>query len=399
MAQSESKSGSSSLNTETNQSLSLVNIKANNFKSLVDFSLPFSKFNCLVGLNGSGKSTVLQFVDFLSQQVSGDIDEWLESRHWSARDLNSTLSKQLNIAFTVELSYAGKPVIWKTSFNRTELNCTSEKITWDGETLLEVTHGRYSVPTENLQAPITFDYQGSILSQLKEKQLPKQLVQFKSFFTELNALDMLSPEMLRDQHAGGKNLGVGGKMLSSFISNMSKEEKSNLVSTLKGLYPRLTKVEATAQKSIGTVKLEIEEKFGDKTIKTEARHINDGLLRFMAIFAQLTKKQSALLLDEIENGVNPELIEKLVDSLVEANTQVIITTHSPMILNYMEDEVAKAGVVYLYKNDKGATQAIRLFDIPSMQRKLKFMGPGEAYEDTMLENLASEIATLELLDN
>ncbi|OEA11214.1 chromosome segregation protein SMC [Vibrio parahaemolyticus] len=382
-----------------NQSLSLVNIKANNFKSLVDFSLPFSKFNCLVGLNGSGKSTVLQFIDFLSQQVRGDIDEWLDSRQWSARDLNSTLTKQSNITFTVELSYSGKPVIWEGSFNRTELFCTAEKITWGGKTLLNVADGKFSLPTEDLQAPITFAYQGSILSQLRENQLPKELVAFKTFFNELNALDMLSPEMLRDQHISGKTLGAGGKMLSSFISNMTKEEKANLVATLKELYPSLIKVDATVQKSAGTVRLEIEEKFGEKSIKTEARHINDGLLRFMAIFAQLTKKQSALLLDEIENGVNPELIEKLVDSLVEANTQVIVTTHSPMILNYMEDDVARAGVVYLYKNAQGATQAIRLFDIPSMQRKLKFMGPGEAYEDTILENLAPEAATVQLISN
>lgn len=384
---------------QMNQSLSLVNIKANNFKSLVDFSLPFSKFNCLVGLNGSGKSTVLQFIDFLSQQVSGDIDEWLDSRQWSARDLNSTLTKQSNITFTVELSYSGKPVIWEGSFNRTELFCTAEKITWGGKTLLNVADGKFSLPTEDLQAPITFAYQGSILSQLRENQLPKELVAFKTFFNELNALDMLSPEMLRDQHISGKTLGAGGKMLSSFISNMTKEEKANLVATLKELYPSLVKVDATVQKSAGTVRLEIEEKFGEKSIKTEARHINDGLLRFMAIFAQLTKKQSALLLDEIENGVNPELIEKLVDSLVEANTQVVVTTHSPMILNYMEDDVARAGVVYLYKNAQGATQAIRLFDIPSMQRKLKFMGPGEAYEDTILENLAPEAATVQLISN
>ncbi|EKO3982851.1 ATP-binding cassette domain-containing protein [Vibrio fluvialis] len=382
-----------------NQSLSLVNIKANNFKSLVDFTLPFSKFNCLVGLNGSGKSTVLQFIDFLSQQVSGDIDEWLDSRQWNARDLNSTLTPKSNITFTVELSYSGKPVIWEGSFNRTELFCTAEKITWGGKTLLNVADGKFSLPTEDLQAPITFAYQGSILSQLRENQLPRELVAFKTFFNELNALDMLSPEMLRDQHISGKTLGAGGKMLSSFISNMTKEEKANLVATLKELYPSLVKVDAIVQKSAGTVRLEIEEKFGEKSIKTEARHINDGLLRFMAIFAQLTKKQSALLLDEIENGVNPELIEKLVDSLVEANTQVIVTTHSPMILNYMEDDVARAGVVYLYKNAQGATQAIRLFDIPSMQRKLKFMGPGEAYEDTILENLAPEAATVQLISN
>ncbi|WP_260261471.1 AAA family ATPase [Vibrio intestinalis] len=384
---------------QMNHSLSLVNIKANNFKSLVDFSLPFSKFNCLVGLNGSGKSTVLQFIDFLSQQVSGDIDEWLSSRQWSARDLNSTLTKQSNITFTVELSYAGRPVIWEGSFNRKELYCTSEKITWDSKTLLNVSDGKFALPTEELQSPITFDYQGSILSQIRDKTLPKELIEFKTFFNLLNALDMLSPEKLRDHHVRGNTLGYGGKMLPAFLLDMSKSERSNLLNNLQKLYPKLNKIDTLVNKTNSAVKIEIEEKFGEKIIKTEARHINDGLLRFMAIFAQLTQKQSALLLDEIENGVNPELIEKLVDSLVEANTQVIVTTHSPMILNYMEDDVARAGVVYLYKNAQGATQAIRLFDLPSMQRKLKFMGPGEAYEDTILENLAPEAATVQLISN
>ena len=39
-------------------------LEVENFKSLVDFRMDLVKFTCLVGLNGSGKSTVLQFVDF-----------------------------------------------------------------------------------------------------------------------------------------------------------------------------------------------------------------------------------------------------------------------------------------------------------------------------------------------
>ncbi len=62
-------------------------IKVYNFKSLVNFEMPLAKFNCLVGLNGSGKSTVLQFFDFLSQQLRGDIKGWLSKRKWSASDI------------------------------------------------------------------------------------------------------------------------------------------------------------------------------------------------------------------------------------------------------------------------------------------------------------------------
>lgn len=42
-------------------------LEVNNFKSLVDFEMDLPKFSCLIGLNGAGKSTVLQFIDFLSQ--------------------------------------------------------------------------------------------------------------------------------------------------------------------------------------------------------------------------------------------------------------------------------------------------------------------------------------------
>jgi predicted ATPase len=111
----------------------------------------------------------------------------------------------------------------------------------------------------------------------------------------------------------------------------------------------------------------------------------------LAVFAQLSKEQSFLLLDEIENGVNPELIEFLVDELVECAPQVLITTHSPMVLNYLEDEDALPGVIYIYKAKNGATQAIRLFDIPSMREKLTVMGAGEVYEDTLLTQLNEEI--------
>ena len=56
----------------------LKTMAVNNFKSLNTFSLPMAKFSCLIGLNGVGKSTVLQFADFLAQQVRGDIKGWLD---------------------------------------------------------------------------------------------------------------------------------------------------------------------------------------------------------------------------------------------------------------------------------------------------------------------------------
>jgi AAA15 family ATPase/GTPase len=99
-----------------------------------------------------------------------------------------------------------------------------------------------------------------------------------------------------------------------------------------------------------------------------------------------------LLFDEIENGINPEFVEFLIDSFVEdRNHQIVVTTHSPLILNYLEDDIAKKSVMYLYKTEQGHTKSIPFFSIPSMAEKLKIMGPGEVYADTNLTELADEI--------
>ena len=127
----------------------------------------------------------------------------------------------------------------------------------------------------------------------------------------------------------------------------------------------------------------------------EGKYLNDGTLRLIAILSQLQSKQSFLLFDEIENGINSELIEFLLDTLIASNHQVMITTHSPMILNYIDDETAIKSVNYIYKTEEGFTKSIPFFSIPSMKEKLELMGAGEVYVDTNLSNLHEEIKLLE----
>jgi len=145
----------------------------------------------------------------------------------------------------------------------------------------------------------------------------------------------------------------------------------------------------------GWKRLEVTEFFNNIRIITEAKHVNDGLLRIITILAQLFTKKDFLLFDEIENGINPEIIEFLVDLLVASNHQVLITTHSPMILNYIEDDVAMKSIQYIYKTKDGHTKVIPFFNIPQMKKKLEVMGPGEVYVDTDLIKLYDIIKELE----
>jgi predicted ATPase len=181
--------------------------------------------------------------------------------------------------------------------------------------------------------------------------------------------------------------------LAAFLYEMRDQRFQELIERMKRAYPRLDEIDVKPLKS-GWKQLEIHENYGGRPLVTEARHINDGMLRLMAIFAELESGHRFLLFDEIENGINPELVEFVIQALTDARQQVVVTTHSPMILNDLDDETAKSGVMYLYKTAAGDTRSVPFFSIPSLREKLTVMGPGEAFVDTNLTELSDEIACL-----
>lgn len=377
-------------------------IRIDNFKSLVDFELNLTAFTCLVGLNGAGKSTVLQALDFISQQMRGNIEGWLDERQWKPRDIDSKLTAKKNIDISVAIDSKNYGLIeWSASFNRQSLRCTAEEAVCGSGRLLKVEDGELflnrgvkSVGWRQESQSIMFEYQGSILSQIKDNRLENELQILKDSLTNIRSLDLISPEHLRQRtRDSAGHLGLGGQKLSAFLHEQGSDARKRLLEKLQTVYPQLASIDTRSLRS-GWKHLDIAEQFAKKTLRTPARHVNDGLLRLLAVLSQLASNEHFLLFDEIENGINPELVEFLVDALVESEHQVMVTTHSPVILNYLEDEIAKKGVIYLYKNARGETQPIHLFDIPSLAEKLHVMGPGEAFIDTQLTELEEEIKSI-----
>jgi predicted ATP-binding protein involved in virulence len=102
-----------------------------------------------------------------------------------------------------------------------------------------------------------------------------------------------------------------------------------------------------------------------------------------------------VLIDEIEDGFNPELLQRLVDYLrSDSSAQVLMTTHSPLIINFMPDEMARKSVKFVYKNQQGETAAIDFFGLPGVGEKLGLLGPGEVMVDVNLEEKSKSAARL-----
>lgn len=130
---------------------------------------------------------------------------------------------------------------------------------------------------------------------------------------------------------------------------------------------------------------------GHYAYSRSAQHVNDGTLRLLAIIAALHSDNGFILFDEIENGFNPIIIKKVIELMLEADKQVIVTTHSPEVLQYIPDEQAKESVKFLYRAEDGSTAIENFFMLEEAQQKLEMLSPGEVFLDIELERLAEEL--------
>lgn len=396
--------------------IKIKNISLDNFKSLNNFSMNLENFTCLIGLNGAGKSTILQGLDFISQLVKGDMSGWLVRRGLTSSNLISKIgSSKRSISVHVEFEIDDMHYLWTCIFNNLLLRCTNERIVqFDisetnkgninsvNKVLLKLMYSKLKIYGENSfgekdkMDDVFQSYEGSILSSLRDDKLTPILLELKNHIKNISSLDLLSPHVLRQKSRAKENeLGLGGEHLAPFLDNFSKETREMLLENLKKCYPQIDELNIKKIRG-GWKQIEISENFIDNKslgikIKNTSSEVNDGLLRLIAILAQLYTKKEFLLFDEIENGINPELIEFLVTILTQAKHQTIITTHSPMILNYISDDIAKKSILFVYKTRQGVTKVKPFFDIPRIEKKLDFMGAGEIYVDTKLSELSKEL--------
>lgn len=376
-----------------------------NFKSLfLDESIILTeRLNVFIGLNGVGKSTLLQAIDFVVNLVV-DYDKWLDKRQWQSSDLISKLKKQgekgMSPLIEFEILFNPCKVNYCGSFNIQKERCSKEEIS------AEIDGKKYSSFVSNQYLVVPFiekfklglemlQYKGSAFSAI----LPSPLAgEVRNVFSSCRSLELLNPKQMRSRVRlmTSNGVGVGGEQLSLFLYSLPKEDQEEIVRVMKRFYPSF-QIFKTVKLRGGAKRLEINERFLDgTTLTSEAIHVCDGVLRVLSIIAEtFAYKGGTILIDEIDDGINPELLEKLIDYLkTEAPCQVIITTHNPFILSCLSDKEAIDSVFLTYKKSNGRSSVAPFFSLPEPKKLLESLYPGEVMLQVNLEEVSQSIKEL-----
>jgi hypothetical protein len=112
-----------------------------------------------------------------------------------------------------------------------------------------------------------------------------------------------------------------------------------------------------------------------------ADSVSDGVMLTLAYLAiaYAPDPPKILLLEEPENGVHHAALKDIVGTLRELSekkgVQVILTTHSPYLLDLVEPEDVRV----FSKDDDGSVRAVKLSDLPDVEDMKKHFRSGEIW--------------------
>ena len=213
------------------------------------------------------------------------------------------------------------------------------------------------------------------MAQIIEKRLPWNLVALDAqmhFF--LMAFLELSPANMRLPSAPGvTKLGESGDNLPTVLKAICSDNQRRevLTSWLRELTPMDVMDFEFPRDPSGRIHVQLLERNGRRISASSA---SDGTLRFLGILAALLSPEPSVLyfIEEIENGIHPSRLHLLIDLIEKQTTkngiQVVATTHSPEVLNLINDNTFENASI-VYRDEDSADAIIRpLAGMPKGER-------------------------------
>lgn len=371
-------------------SLSLV-FEIKNFLSLRNVSIKFDNLNVLIGPNASGKSNVIKALEFVSEFVregSDAINHLLRERDFT------------NITFLGQ----GGDVEFELEFNdfRYSLQMKLGSLTEEVYHKKKLIFKRISMPeweqisylnANNTMRTSSFSSRQTIVGRISIPllQISKLDVCFalRDITKFLSSVTIYSfdPESIRSKSniKATPKLGRRGNNLARVILHYYLENRtlfSELENVFKMLIPDVKEIVPVLRDDYVWVALR--EKYSDMLIDPE--FLSDGSLRILALLVSLFGKNSIVAYEEPENFVHPRLLESIVDIIKKFDKIVIITTHSPYLLDYVEPKD-----IILVTKVQGETKPRRLIDTDDIVAVKKYLEEGGTLGEAWFSGLMGDI--------
>ncbi len=362
-----------------------------NFKCLRDVRVDLAPLTVLIGPNDSGKSSILQAIDELSM-ILGSAQIALPGADDSYNEKVFRRDPQRDIRWLVEEGTTGQ------TFRMTVLGTDNP-----ADFVARMTAALNEFVSSGFLA--SFDNQDEVkgipfkLAEEFDVAVDKIVTAHPYRFQpdRLRRKSPPAPEPVLEED--GANLAA---VLEAMITGPDRAALHELERTLYQTIPTLRGISVPTIVSKKTAKHPSEPlkalRFvlaGNERppITISAEQVSDGALLLTAYLAlAYSNTAEIILIEEPENGLHPSRLKMIIDLLRKMTTgevgphkrQIIMTTHSPLLLNYCQPDEVRV----VTRDAEGATRVTPLAEVPNLPPLLQEFAIGELWyllgEDALL---------------
>lgn len=344
-----------------------------NYRSLVDCTLPLRDLTVVIGPNGAGKTALLEVFQLLRHGSLQELAKFMEAQGGFHALLNHRKGDCIGVALNIDVDsdQSDSPMHYQFELGSRQLgySITSERLEWRPDPLasapfhyIDARHGEiyYADPTlpAATQPRRGHDHLELALAQAPQISDEIDALQRMLAHTQLyNSLDVGPRGKVRlPQSLTPTTLpGPDGENLFSALYNLRTSHGDvydRIIDLLHQGFSDFQRLEFPVV-GAGQVTLAWYER-GDSQ-PFYPNQLSEGTLRFLWIAAILLSPHlpERILMDEPEISLHPELLKLLAALLQDASTRssIIVATHSPDLIRWLEPEE-----VLIADKEDGATR-------------------------------------------
>lgn len=318
----------------------LETITIEGFKSISSIKeLKLNAINIVIGSNGSGKSNFIGIFSFLHAIREGKLQDYVIKGGGANKILH--FGEKTTPELYIKISFNNKRNEYSINLAPTE---SDELIPVDE--FAYFWNKEYPSP---LRQPVSRDgkeagISNKLISDNITQYVREHLTTWRAYhFHDTSASSPMKKTMDIDDN---RFLRPDGSNIASFLYYLQEKHESSydmIKRTIQRVAPFFEDFHLAPQQ-LNSEKIKLEWKHKGSDNYFDASSLSDGSLRFIALTTLFLQpdpyKPSVILVDEPELGLHPYAISLLASLIkqVSKNTQVIISTQSPLLLDNFEPE-------------------------------------------------------------
>ncbi|MEH2044320.1 AAA family ATPase [Nostoc sp.] len=330
----------------------LSKLRVQHYKSLFDTKIALEPLTVFIGPNGSGKSNICEALavlsDFLQRMIANT--GYIDIIPFFTNSLNTVSKNQPSIESKF---WHGKPdyFLFEVSTLTTTESIPSEKSKNFLDLSVHLDYPQRKVCLRNLEKTDTVT--SNFTTPLREFLVSNEYSDspLANALRKVSIYDFAPVDISSKASSNGSMDRTGQGITYALVDILHANRKGfdELEERLTRLVPNIQRIVLPRGEN-QTFLLELIDRYSEHHIP--ASDISDGTLRILAFLTALYQENtpSIICFEEIENGVHPWLLHKMIELLKIVSTegitgkpvQVLITTHSPVLLNYIEPHQVRA---------------------------------------------------------